>query len=87
MRPRIVGLLVITCCLIVESPVFGQESTAEIRGRVIDAQNAAIPGAVITITNQATGVVRQAAEVPVAQLVVRVPPRSDAARLCQVHPA
>jgi hypothetical protein len=46
--------------VIVWSPVFGQESTAEIRGRVIDAQNAAIPGAVITITNQATGVVRQA---------------------------
>ena len=59
MRPRLVGLLVITCCLSVESPVFGQESTAEIRGRVMDAQNAAIPGAVITITNQATGVVRQ----------------------------
>ena len=59
MRPRLVGLLVITCCLFVESPVFGQESTAEIRGRVMDAQNAAIPGATITITNQATGVVRQ----------------------------
>ena len=59
MRPRLVGLLVITCCLSVESPVFGQESTAEIRGRVMDAQNATIPGAVITITNQATGVVRQ----------------------------
>src|SRR5678815_4687764 len=60
MQPRLVGLLVITCCLFVESPVFGQESTAEIRGRVMDAQNAAIPGAIITITNQATGVVRQA---------------------------
>ena len=59
MRPRLVGLLVITCCLFVESPVFGQESTAEIRGRVMDAQNAAIPGAIVTITNQATGVVRQ----------------------------
>ena len=59
MRPRLVGLLVITCCLFVESPVFGQESTAEIRGRVMDAQNAAIPGDHSTITNQATGVDRQ----------------------------
>src|ERR1044072_8206984 len=60
MRPRLVGLLVLTCSLLIESPVFGQQSTAEIRGRVMDAQNAAIPGATITITNQATGVVRQA---------------------------
>jgi trimeric autotransporter adhesin len=60
MRPRLVGLLVITCCVILESPVFGQESTVEIRGRVMDAQNAAIAGAIITLTNQATGVVRHA---------------------------
>ena len=59
MRPRLVGLLVIACCSIVEPRVFGQESTAELRGRVVDAQNATVPGATLTITNQATGVVRQ----------------------------
>jgi hypothetical protein len=38
----------------------GQESTAELRGRIADAQDAPVPGATVTITNQATGVVRQA---------------------------
>src|SRR6267378_2659548 len=35
-----------------------QESTAELRGRVLDAQGGALPGVTITITNQATGVYR-----------------------------
>ena len=93
MRPRLVGLLVITCCLFVESPVFGQESTAEIRGRVMDAQNAAIPGATITITNQATGVVRQTvSNADGTYFITAVPPglyapRSGAAGFCEVPPA
>src|SRR6266850_7838826 len=36
-----------------------QESTAELRGRVLDAQGGALPGVTITITNQATGVYRE----------------------------
>jgi hypothetical protein len=36
-----------------------QESTAEVRGRVLDAQGGALPGVTITITNQATGVYRE----------------------------
>ena len=35
-----------------------QESTAELRGRALDAQGAAVSGVTITITNQATGVYR-----------------------------
>src|SRR6266545_3244074 len=35
-----------------------QESTAEVRGRVLDVQGGALPGVTITITNQATGVYR-----------------------------
>ena len=58
MRPRLV-VLTITCCLSVGTQVFGQESTAELRGRVLDAQEAPVPGANITITNQATGTTRQ----------------------------
>ena len=42
------------------SAAFAQENTAEIRGRVLDAQEAALPGVTIVITNQATGVYRQA---------------------------
>jgi len=36
-----------------------QESTAELRGRVLDAQGSAVPGVTIVITNQATGVYRE----------------------------
>jgi hypothetical protein len=59
MRPPLVGLLAIACCLSVGTLAFSQESTAELRGRVLDAQDAPVPGATITITNQATGVIRQ----------------------------
>lgn len=60
MRPRLVGLLAIACCLSGGPWALGQESMAELRGRVVDAQDAPIPGVTITITNQATGVIRQA---------------------------
>jgi hypothetical protein len=59
MRPRLIGLLAIVCCLSTGSLALGQESMAELRGRVVDAQNAAVPGTTITITNQATGVKRE----------------------------
>ena len=36
-----------------------QESSAELRGRALDPQGAAIGGVTLTITNQATGVYRQ----------------------------
>jgi len=36
-----------------------QESAAELRGRVLDAQDAVLPGVNVTITNQATGVYRE----------------------------
>ena len=60
MRPRLVALFAIVCCLSVATQAVGQESTAELRGRVLDAQDAPVPGATLTITNQASGVVRQA---------------------------
>jgi hypothetical protein len=59
MRPPLVGLLAIACCLTLAPPASAQESTAELRGRVVDPQDAPIPGVTITVTNQATGVVRQ----------------------------
>jgi len=59
MRRPLVGLLAIACSLSLAPLALGQESTAEIRGRVLDAQDAPVPGATITITNQATGVIRQ----------------------------
>ena len=59
MRPRLVALLAFLGCFSVGPLAFGQENTAEIRGKVVDSQDAGIPGVTILITNQATGVRRQ----------------------------
>jgi hypothetical protein len=45
--------------MMVSGAALAQESTAELRGRVLDAQGGALPGVTITITNQATGVYRE----------------------------
>ena len=57
MRPRLVVLLAVIC-LSIGSRALGQDGTAVLRGRVLDAQKAPVPGATLTITNQATRVVR-----------------------------
>jgi carboxypeptidase family protein/TonB-dependent receptor-like protein len=36
-----------------------QQGIAEVRGRVVDAQNAVLPGVVVTVTNQDTGIFRE----------------------------
>ena len=59
MRLRLVGLLILACCFSFDTRSFAQENTAELRGRVVDTQDAGIPGVTILITNQATGVYRQ----------------------------
>jgi len=37
-----------------------QQGTAELRGRVVDSSGGALPGASVTVRNQASGVFRQA---------------------------
>ena len=59
MRSRLVGLLVLACSFCLDTRTFAQENTAELRGRVVDTQDAGIPGVTIVIRNQATGVYRQ----------------------------
>ena len=59
MRPGIIGPLVLACCISLDLPTFAQENTAELRGRVVDTQDAGIPGVTILVTNEATGVYRQ----------------------------
>src|SRR5687767_4000866 len=59
MRSRFIGLLVLTCCVCLTTRTIAQENTAELRGRVVDSQDAGIPGVTIVITNEATGVYRQ----------------------------
>ena len=51
-------LLALVCC--VTPPVFAQGGRAEINGTVMDAQKAVLPGATITVTNNDTGLTREA---------------------------
>ena len=59
MRTPLIGLLVLACSLSLDTRTIAQENTAELRGRVVDSQDAGIPGVTIQITNEATGVYRQ----------------------------
>ncbi|HEY3159557.1 MAG TPA: carboxypeptidase regulatory-like domain-containing protein [Vicinamibacterales bacterium] len=52
-------LVCLTALMMASGAAIAQESTAELRGRVLDAQGGALPGVTITITNQATGVYRE----------------------------
>src|SRR5437773_1873319 len=44
--------------LLLSAAVFGQETRGMIHGLVIDAQSAAVSGAIVTVTNTETGVRR-----------------------------
>ena len=54
---KTVGLTV-ALCVLVSSPLLAQ-ATATISGRVVDQAGAVLPGATITVTNAATGAVRE----------------------------
>lgn len=55
-----VTLLFVTMGLLVASvvPAIAQRTTASLRGTVTDSTHAIIPGATVTVTNQATGLSR-----------------------------
>jgi Carboxypeptidase regulatory-like domain/TonB dependent receptor/TonB-dependent Receptor Plug Domain len=52
--------LVVTFLLssLAAAPVLAQQNTSEVRGRVLDQQQAVLPGVTLTITNQASGLYR-----------------------------
>ena len=41
------------------APAFAQQGTTELRGRVVDAQGAVLPGVTVVARNQATGMFRE----------------------------
>lgn len=55
MRRTLAVLLFVSA---IAAPALAQQSTSEVRGRAVDAQQAALPGVTITVTNQDTGVYR-----------------------------
>ena len=58
---RILVRVVCLLALVLAAPwsAAAQQGTAEIRGRVADAQGAVLPGVTVTVRNQATGMFRE----------------------------
>lgn len=56
MIQRVTGVLLMM--LLVAIPASAQQGTTELRGRVIDAQGAVLPGVTVVVRNQETGMVR-----------------------------
>ena len=56
MTRKLLGALII---VLLACPAFAQQGTTELRGRVFDAQWAALPGVTVTVRNQATGMFRE----------------------------
>ena len=53
---RLVGFFVV---LLLATPLYAQQGTTELRGRVQDAQGGILPGVTVTVRNQATGMFRE----------------------------
>src|SRR5688572_16448964 len=58
MRRLALGLY-LTTLLYAAAPALAQQGTAQIGGKIVDAQGGALPGVTIVITNEDTGVVRE----------------------------
>ena len=56
MSRRLAGTLLL---LLFAVPVWAQQGTTELRGRVVDAQGGVLPGVTVTVRNQATGMFRE----------------------------
>ena len=56
MKARVIGLVLIA--LFAATAATAQQGTTELRGRVLDAQGAVLPGVTVTVKNQDTGMFR-----------------------------
>src|SRR5689334_19720809 len=56
----LLALVAVLAVVTPDTPALAQQGSAEIRGRVVDQQQAALPGVTVTITNQDTGNFREA---------------------------
>lgn len=53
------GPALVFACLMGASSAYAQQGTGELRGRVLDAQNAVLPGVTVVARNEATGMFRE----------------------------
>ena len=56
MTRKLIGTLLF---LLLAAPVFAQQGTTELRGRVVDGQGGILPGVTVIARNQATGMYRE----------------------------
>jgi hypothetical protein len=57
-RVRVVSLLALIA-LVLSAPLFAQQGTSSIGGKVTDEQDAVLPGAAVVVTNEQTGIFRE----------------------------
>src|SRR5688572_3483800 len=57
MRRLVLGLSLVVLCA--AAPALAQQGTAQVGGKIVDAQGGALPGVTVVITNEDTGVVRE----------------------------
>jgi len=55
---------IVLVVLTIAAPVWAQQGTTELRGRVQDAQSGVLPGVTVTVRNQATGMFRETVSGP-----------------------
>src|SRR5215207_4284683 len=58
MKVRVLSCL-LGALLVCTSNAFAQQGTTEIRGKVVDTSNAAVPGASVVVRNEETGMFRE----------------------------
>src|SRR6476660_596517 len=59
MKQRVVVSVLLALLVALSLPVSAQQGTTEVRGRVVDAQGAVLPGVTVTVRNQETGMFRE----------------------------
>jgi len=63
-RDRSIRVILIAAFLVASSTAFAQQGTGELRGRVVDAQSAVLPGVTVVARNEASGIFREVVSGP-----------------------
>src|SRR5438552_12674982 len=58
-RESSIRVIVVAAFLVASSTAFAQQGTGELRGRVVDAQSAVLPGVTVVARNEASGLFRE----------------------------
>ena len=68
------AFLILLLVTLVALPVVAQVTTADLVGRVLDPKGLAVPGAKVTVSNPATGFVREAVTADTGDFAVTLLP-------------